>query len=156
MKHRIRVGAIIVNDSKILLVKHVHPKTGFSWWVPPGGGIEAKDENIFECAKRETWEETGYIISTGDMLYIREFADLENDTRNIEIYLKGIIEGGQLTIENIYGHGIDELFIKEVGWLNREEVKNITVFPEIIQTDSFWTSIEEGTLNIQYLGKQEG
>ena len=36
MKNRIRAAAIIDNN-KILLVKHVHPITGFEWWVPPGG-----------------------------------------------------------------------------------------------------------------------
>ncbi len=46
MKNRIRSAAIIVRDNKILLVKHVHPKTGFVWWVPPGGGIEESDESL--------------------------------------------------------------------------------------------------------------
>ena len=58
MNHRIRVATIIINNQKILLVKHVHPETGYAWWVPPGGGLEDKDASIFDCAKREVFEET--------------------------------------------------------------------------------------------------
>ena len=71
MKHRIRVATIIINDNKILLVKHVHPETGYTWWVPPGGGIEEFDSSIFDCAKREAFEETNLTIENSRILYIR-------------------------------------------------------------------------------------
>jgi 8-oxo-dGTP pyrophosphatase MutT (NUDIX family) len=29
------------------------------WWVPPGGGVETADTSVFDCARRETFEETG-------------------------------------------------------------------------------------------------
>ena len=90
MVYRIRVSAIILVDNKILLVKHVHPKTGFEWWCPPGGGLESIDKNIHECAMRETWEEIGYNIRTNEILYIREFVDLENNAHNLEIFLNRI------------------------------------------------------------------
>jgi len=75
MIYRIRVAAIVLQEQKILLVKPVHPKTGFEWWVPPGGGLEELDRNIHDCAIRETWEETGYNIETNEIIYIREFVD---------------------------------------------------------------------------------
>ena len=67
MKHRIRAAAIIVGDDRLLLVKHVHPQTGETWWVPPGGGLEGT-ETIHECVKREVYEETGLTIETGKTL----------------------------------------------------------------------------------------
>lgn len=69
MQHRIRAAAIIINDNKILLVKHVHPETGHEWWVPPGGGVEEIDNSIFDCAKRETFEETNLKIDVSRLLY---------------------------------------------------------------------------------------
>ena len=155
MKYRTRVAAIIREKNKVLLVKHVHPLSGFEWWVPPGGGLEANDKNIYECAIRETWEETGYKIITGEILYLREFFDTENDTHNTEIFLKGKVEAGELTINNIQGNGPDEHFIKEVCWIDRDEVHQLTVYPEVIKEDSFWEDFGQGKA-IRYLGRQEG
>ena len=71
MKNRIRSAAIIIDKNKVLLVKHVNPVTKEEFWVPPGGGIESHDENIFECAKRETHEETGLTIEVEKIIYLR-------------------------------------------------------------------------------------
>ena len=155
MFHRVRVAAIIIEDNKVLLVKHVHPVTGFEFWVPPGGGLESIDRDIFDCAARETWEETGYKIKANDILFIREFVDVENNNYNLEIFLKGKIENGELTIKNIYGNGPDEHFIKDARWLGREEVKGLEVFPEVLKQDDFWESHEQEIFT-KYLGRQEG
>lgn len=156
MKQRIRVAVLIVQNNKILLVKHVHPKTKFTWWVPPGGGLEAKDNSLYECAIRETWEETGYHIDTGDILYIREFADKEDMRYNLEIFIKGKIKTGYLTIKNIIGNGPDEDYIKEAKWVDKLELQEINVFPEIIKTEEFWLDYIQNKVCTKYLGKKEG
>ncbi len=51
MKHRIRSAVILIQDQKILLVKHVDPSTGVEWWVPPGGGLEDQDDLILELRR---------------------------------------------------------------------------------------------------------
>lgn len=156
MNHRIRVAAILIEDNKILLVRHVHPKTEFEWWVPPGGGIERTDENLYGCAIRETWEETGYHIETGEIVYIREFFDLENDTLNLEIFIKGKVIGGEITLKNIQGNGSDEFYIKEVRWIDRVEAEDLMIYPEVIKTDEFWKDIKSNNKFIKYLDRQEG
>jgi len=155
MIYRIRVAAIVLQEQKILLVKHVHPKTGFEWWVPPGGGLEELDKNIHDCAIRETREETGYNIETNEILYIREFVDLENCTHNLEIYLKGDVLSGDLSIKNIQGNGPYEHYIKEVCWLDKRQVKELIVFPEIIKQDEFWADTNQKRFT-EYLGRQDG
>lgn len=154
MKHRIRAAAIIVENDKILLVKHVHPKTKDEWWVPPGGGMEESDLNIYQCAVRETWEETGYNIKTTDIMYIREFKDDELKNLNIEIFIKANIENGSLTIDNIYGKGLDEEYIKDAKWLGKNEIENLVVFPEIIKTNEFWSNIKDSEVGTKYLGRK--
>ncbi|PIZ52623.1 NUDIX hydrolase, partial [Candidatus Woesearchaeota archaeon CG_4_10_14_0_2_um_filter_33_10] len=71
LENRIRVGVLIFEDNKILLVKHVDPITGFTWWVPPGGGLK-ETESIFECGKREVKEETNLKVSLDKIVYIRQ------------------------------------------------------------------------------------
>jgi len=155
MKYRVRVAAIIIMNNKILLVKHVHPESGFEWWVPPGGGLEPIDKSIHECAVREVWEETGYNSRTDEILYIREFVDVEDNAHNLEIFLKGKIVSGELTIKNVQGNGPDEHYIKEVRWIDQKEVKDLIVFPEIIKENEIWQDVG-GKILTKYLGRQEG
>lgn len=153
MKHRIRAAAIITKDNKILLVKHVHPVSGRTWWVPPGGGIEENDQSIFDCAKRETWEETNLTIEASDIIYIREFFDTENQKLNIEFFVLADSHSGKIGLDNIAGTGPDDQYIKELKWLSRYEIQNMTVHPEILKND-FWQDFKKNFPHVKYLGRQ--
>ena len=69
---KVGVGVIIVKEGKILLGerKNAH---GEGTWCPPSGHLEL-GESYEECAKRETFEETGlqiknlqFITATNDI-----------------------------------------------------------------------------------------
>lgn len=155
MKHRIRTAALIRNDESILLVKHVHPKTQFTLWVPPGGKVEKEDKNIFAAAKREVWEETGLNVKVHEEIkYIREFFDEEDNTLNLEIFVPADLIDGDLTINNIYGRGRDENYIKSARWIKKEQAAKLAIFPELIKEETFWA--EEETKTTKYLGRQNG
>ncbi|NOZ30825.1 MAG: NUDIX domain-containing protein, partial [Crenarchaeota archaeon] len=51
------VGALVIRDGKILLVKRKYPP-GKGRWSIPGGHVEV-NESILEAARRELLEETG-------------------------------------------------------------------------------------------------
>jgi len=151
MKNRIRAAAIIIDNDRILLVKHVHPKTKFEWWVPPGGGIEISDNSVIDCIIRETYEETGYSINVDkEPKFLREFLDIENDTLNLELFFTATIISGNKTIENIYDNGSDEKYIKAVEWLSLKQIQSIQIYPEELKVN-----FGKNGKNI-YLGRQEG
>jgi 8-oxo-dGTP diphosphatase len=52
-----RYQGAVVRDDRILLIKHREHKSGRSYWILPGGGIEA-NETEEECVRREINEET--------------------------------------------------------------------------------------------------
>ncbi len=148
MKHRIRAAALVVENESLLLVKHQHPQTGAVWWVPPGGGVEG-DESVFECAKRETWEETGLSVDLDRIVYIREF--VEPGYHHFELFMAVRSFTGNVTTDNIAGKGMDDQFIKDARFMPREEISSNTVYPEILG-DTFWHDLREGFPSTAYLG----
>jgi 8-oxo-dGTP diphosphatase len=62
----IGVGAIIIEDRRVLLVKRAHPPIKGQWSIP-GGALEI-GELVREAAVREAREETGLIVEPGELL----------------------------------------------------------------------------------------
>ncbi len=151
VRHRIRAAALMVEGDRILLVQHVHPETGEIWWVPPGGGLEAVDGSVFNCARRETFEETGLSVQLERIVYIREFLDQENQTHHLELFISSSGHSGELTIQNVQGTGPDEHYIKDVRWVGKKELANLIVYPGILK-DDFWRDFEQGFPKMKYLG----
>jgi len=60
------VGAIIIGNSRVLLVKRAHPPIQGQWSIP-GGALEL-GELVRDAAVREAREETGLIVEPGDLL----------------------------------------------------------------------------------------
>lgn len=60
------VGAIIIEDDRVLLVKRAHPPMQAQWSIP--GGVLEVGELVREAAVREAREETGLIVEPGELL----------------------------------------------------------------------------------------
>jgi ADP-ribose pyrophosphatase YjhB (NUDIX family) len=60
------VGAIIIEDSRVLLVKRAHPPLQAQWSIP--GGVLEVGELVREAAIREVREETGLAVAPGELL----------------------------------------------------------------------------------------
>jgi ADP-ribose pyrophosphatase len=76
---RVGVGAIVIRDGKVLLVKRgVAPSKGL--WAIPGGMIEL-GETIQQAAEREILEETGIRIQARDPVYTFDMIDRDDEGR---------------------------------------------------------------------------
>lgn len=84
-KVRVRVGGILIEDNKILLLKHEGVGKMEYLWSPPGGGMEF-GENAEENLKREFLEETGLNIRVDEMLFMNEFINYK--IHAIELFLR--------------------------------------------------------------------
>jgi ADP-ribose pyrophosphatase YjhB (NUDIX family) len=60
------VGAIIIEDARVVLVKRGHPPLQDEWSIP--GGVLEVGELVREAAVREAHEETGLIVEPGELL----------------------------------------------------------------------------------------
>src|SRR5262249_3096504 len=62
------VGAIIIEEGKVVLVKRGHEPLQGKWSIP--GGVLELGETLREAAAREAREETGLAVEVGELLGI--------------------------------------------------------------------------------------
>lgn len=148
MRYGISAGVILLNELDQILLVHHQEKDIFDFWVPPGGRLEG-NESIYDCARREVLEETGLQVELGQVLYIQEF--WEPDYHFVKFFISGDISGGSLTIEN---KEPDEGFLVEACFFSQQELRDLTVFPEILR-DQFWSDLKSRNLSTKYLGIEE-
>ena len=79
----VRVRAIIIDEGKLLVVKH-SPTAKFT--ALPGGHLEW-GEDIQECLIREIIEELGVTPEIGRLLYVNNFIEKETD-QSIEFFFE--------------------------------------------------------------------
>jgi 8-oxo-dGTP diphosphatase len=71
------VGAIVIRDDEVLLVKRNKPP-GRGLWSIPGGSIEL-GETLQEAAEREIMEETGVIIRAKEPIYTFDVIERDDE-----------------------------------------------------------------------------
>jgi ADP-ribose pyrophosphatase YjhB (NUDIX family) len=109
------IGAILIEDSRVLLVKRGHPPLQAQWSIP--GGMLEVGELVREAAIREAREETGLIVEPGELLgvYDRVLRDTEHRVQYHYVLIDFLCRrvGGQLFAASDAA---------EVRWFTREEL----------------------------------
>lgn len=109
------IGAIIIEENRVLLVKRAHPPLQAQWSIP--GGVLEVGELVREAAIREAREETGLVVEPGDLLgvYDRVLRDAEQRVQYHYVLIDFLCRrvGGEL-------QAADDA--AEVRWFTREEL----------------------------------
>jgi 8-oxo-dGTP diphosphatase len=69
---RVRAGAVIIEDNRILLTEYNDPNRGIVYDLP-AGGVEP-NESIMDAVKREAKEEACIEIEVGPLAFVYEYA----------------------------------------------------------------------------------
>jgi 8-oxo-dGTP diphosphatase len=114
------VGAVVIKDGKVLLVKRgVDPKKGL--WAIPGGSLKL-GETLQEGAEREIMEETGIIIRAKEPVYSFDFFERDGDGRirfhYVIVDMMADYIGGEV-------QGADDAL--EARWVSQDELKYLEV-----------------------------
>jgi len=122
VKLRNSAKGVIVHDGRVLLTRCVDYSG--EWHCCPGGGQEP-GERLDEAVRRECMEETGAVVSVGDMLAVLEWYDTHNSTHAIEFYFACKLIGGEI------GMGaVPDSEQVAVDWVRPEDFANIDLRPK--------------------------
>ncbi|MGV8954878.1 MAG: NUDIX domain-containing protein [Cypionkella sp.] len=136
MKHRISVGALVVEQQRLLLVRHYRAGK-YDFWAPPGGGVEG-DEELRAAAERETFEETAIRVAAGRLAYIDELID--DSGRIVKFWYAADYLSGAIDVHA--NPALDEA-ITEGGWFARDGLPTGHVFPALLRS-TFWDDLAAG------------
>jgi 8-oxo-dGTP diphosphatase len=149
MRHRIRAAGILVDQGRILMVNE--NERGLSYWVPPGGGFEAKDGNTHNTVKREVWEETGLSVTVGNLLFVREFCETFRAIYHVEQFYIVDHWSGEVSLKNLEAIGEEARYISQARWFTKQELSQVDVFPPQLK-DVLWDKLDRGDFSIVHLG----
>jgi 8-oxo-dGTP diphosphatase len=120
------VAAIVVRDSRVLLVRRGQPPSEGLWAIP-GGRVEL-GETLQEAAEREIKEETGLTIRAGNPIYTFDVI-LRDQGGNVQFhyvivdlladYVGGALEAGDDALE--------------ARWVPRGELVDLNVNPTTLE-----------------------
>lgn len=118
---RSRVNGILLEDEKILMIKHLMGNGGVLWSVPGGGmhfGYSAS-ENL----KREFSEETGLDIEVKAYLFVNEY--LATPLHAMEHFFLVEKIGGKLTLGTDPELYPDSQIIEEIKWMSLKDIRSL-------------------------------
>jgi 8-oxo-dGTP diphosphatase len=119
------VGAIIIEDSRVLLVKRAHPPLQAQWSIP--GGVLEVGELIREAAVREAREETGLIVEPEDLLGVYDRI-LRNPEERVQYHYVLI----DFLCRRIGGELLAASDAAEVRWFKRSELLALNLAEDTI------------------------
>ena len=109
------VCAIIIEDSRVLLVKRAHPPLQAQWSIP--GGVLEIGELVREAAIREAREETGLIVEPEHLLGV-----YDRILRNVEKRVQYHYVLVDFLCRRVAGDLAAASDAAEVRWFAREEL----------------------------------
>jgi 8-oxo-dGTP diphosphatase len=110
------VGAVIVEDGRILLVKRSRGPYAGSWAVP--AGRHRRGETMEEAVRREVREETGLIVEVGDPVWVGDIIG--------EGYHYAVVDFAAFAVGGELSAGDDAA---EARWIPIAEVRDLLLTP---------------------------
>jgi len=117
------VGAIIIENNRVLLVKRAHPPLQAQWSIP--GGVLEVGELVREAAIREAREETGLIVDPGALLGVYDRV-LRDPAQRVQYHYVLI----DFLCRRVGGELLAADDATEVRWFTREELPALKLAPD--------------------------
>ncbi len=120
-KVRVRACGILIQENKVLLLKHEGLGPAGHLWSPPGGGIEF-DETAETTLKKEFIEETNLEIEVKEFLFVNEYRDKRHHA--IELFFRVEKMGGELKLG--FDPEMEHQILSEIAFFTIDELKKLS------------------------------
>lgn len=128
---RVRVNGILIEDNKLLMVKHLMGNGKILWSVP-GGGMHY-GENAAQNLIREFEEETGLNVKIAKYLFVHEY--LDPPLHAMEHFFSVNSVGGSLKLGEDPELSKEFQILNEVAWMSLEDIRSL---PQDSLHQIFW------------------
>ncbi|MEP1088100.1 NUDIX hydrolase [Algoriphagus sp.] len=118
---RTRVNGVLIEEGKILMVKHLMGNNKVLWSVP-GGGMHY-GQNAEANLKREFFEETGLTIAVKAYLFAHEY--LAEPLHAMEHFFSVEKIGGNLILGTDPELSNDFQILEEIRWMSINEIRSL-------------------------------
>lgn len=119
------VGAVIIENDRVLLVKRAHPPLQAQWSIP--GGVLEVGELVREAAVREAREETGLIVEAVELLGVYDRV-LRNPEQRVQYHYVLI----DFLCRQVAGELAAASDAAEVRWFAREELPGLKLAEDTV------------------------
>jgi 8-oxo-dGTP diphosphatase len=122
----IGVGAIIVEDGRVLLIKRAKAPLLGEWSIP--GGMLELGETLRQGAEREALEETGLVVRATDLLGV--FDRIVPDETKRTLYHYVLID---FLCQKISGDVLAAADASDARWFNRADLSSLSLPSETLK-----------------------
>ena len=120
------VGAIIIEDSRVVLVKRLYPPLQAEWSIP--GGVLEVGERVRDAAMREAREETGLIVEAGELLGVYDRI-VRNPEQRVQYHYVLV----DFLCRRVAGDLAAASDAAEVRWFTREELPALKLAEDTVE-----------------------
>jgi 8-oxo-dGTP diphosphatase len=119
------VGAVVIRDGQVLLVRRAHEPNRGQWSIP-GGTVEL-GETMAQAAAREVWEECQVRVQAGEV--VATFDLIKRDAQGRIQYHYVLMD---LAARYISGEPVAATDALEVRWVTAAELDRLDVIPRLV------------------------
>jgi ADP-ribose pyrophosphatase YjhB (NUDIX family) len=118
------VGAVMIDDGRILVVQRGRGAYAGSWALP--GGRQRRGETMQEAVRREVREETGLVVEVGDPVWIGDIIDPADPPS----YHYTVVDFTVFAIGGELEAGDDA---SDAKWVDLDEVRDLPLTPTMFE-----------------------